>query len=336
MKKDKKFTINDIAKEAGVSRSLVSSVLTNIQKGRKIYRVSEETTTKILEIMERHNYRPSYSARALRNGETKIIGVILSDISNRFFAVVSRSIDDYAQKQGYMVMFGNTDDNSGNLSEAIELFYNKGVHGFIVVPCVGSEDTIRYYKDMRVPIVLLDRDFEGSGLSSVTLDNRKAAVLLTRTLLENGHRKVELVSYNTTLWTILDREDGYREAMASHGAEDYIRIHRPEYCNFEQVEEVILDAIRRGVDALVFTTYRMALLGRKATLKNDITSDCAFACFNNADTFDIYEKGMYYVKQPIEQLAKNSVELLRDMLEGKAEENCTKIVLPPQIESTGL
>ena len=160
MKTEKRITINDIAKEAGVSRSLVSSVLTNMQNGKQIYRVSKETTAKIQEIMVRHNYHPNFSARALRKGDNPLIGVILSDISNRFFAVVSRSIDDYAQKKGFMAIFGNTDEKAEKLAESIELFYNKGVQGFIIVPCVGCEDTIRHYRQMGVPIVLLDRDFQ--------------------------------------------------------------------------------------------------------------------------------------------------------------------------------
>ena len=127
MNNNRKYTISDIAREAGVSRSLVSSVLTNIQKGRKVYRVSEETSRRIQEVIERYDYHPNYSARVLRSGNSRIIGVVLSDISNRFFSVVSRNIVKCAQERGYMVMFGNTDENTENLAQTIELFYSKGV-----------------------------------------------------------------------------------------------------------------------------------------------------------------------------------------------------------------
>lgn len=333
MNHKRNITINDIAKEAGVSRSLVSSVLTNIQKGEKIYRVSDETTSKIQEIMKKYNYQPNFSARVLRSGNNKTIGVILSDISNRFFSVVSRNIVNYAQKQGYLVLFGNTDDNYQNLSKAIETFYSKGVRGFIIVPCIGSEEVIMHYHNQGIPIVLLDRDFEGSGLSSVTLDNKEAALQLTEKLLDEGYKKIELVSYDTQLGIILDREEGYKQKMIESGLGRYIKVHKPEYCNFKQIESLITDAFDRKVEALVFATYRMALLGRKATLRNNITAPCAFACFNNADTFDIYEKSMHYVKQPIELFAKKSVELIIKKLEGN-EDGCTKVLLQPQIETT--
>ena len=183
--------------------------------------------------------------------------------------------------------------------------------------------------------VLLERDFPGSGLSSVLLDNRKASAQLTGSLLKDGHKKVEFVSYDTTMQTILEREKGYKDEMVQHGLDNNIRVHKPRYCNYDDIQALILDAISRKVEALVFATYRMALLGRQATLRNSITAPCAFACFNNADTFDIYEKSMYYVKQPIEDFARYSVELLVGELEGaQKEEGGTKIVLPPQIEKT--
>ena len=335
MEKRRKTTINDIAREAGVSRSLVSSVLTNMQQGKKIYRVSEETTLKVQKIMDLHDYRPSYSARALRSGNNRIIGVVLSDISNRFFAVVSRSVEECAREHGYMVMFGNTDDNPDNLAAVLDLFYEKDVSGLIVVPCVGSEEAILRYRNKGLPTVLLERDFPGSGLSSVLLDNRKASAQLTGSLLKDGHKKVEFVSYDTTMQTILEREKGYKDEMVQHGLDNNIRVHKPRYCNYDDIQALILDAISRKVEALVFATYRMALLGRQATLRNSITAPCAFACFNNADTFDIYEKSMYYVKQPIDDFARYSVELLVGELEGaQKEEGGTKIVLPPQIEKT--
>ena len=330
----RKITINDIAKEAGVSRSLVSSVLTNIQKGEKFYRVSEETTAKIMGIMEKYDYTPNYSAQTLRSGNSHTIGVILSDISNRFFSIISKSIMKYAQEHGYMVIFANTDDDPHNLSKAVDMLSNKGVQGFIIVPCEGSEKTLTHYRNEGLPIVLLDRDFEDSGLSSVTLDNKEAGVMLTRELLKNGYEKVELVSYDTSLGIIIDRETGYSEEMEKHGQQKHIKVHRPEYCNYSQVENVILDAVRRSVDALIFTTYRMALLGRKATLKHNVGARCVFACFNNADTFDIYEEGMYYIMQPIDLIAQKSVELIIDKLERDEDDAVHKIVAPPQIEIT--
>lgn len=334
MNTKKKFTINDIAREAGVSRTLVSSVLCNMQLGEKRYRVSEETTNKIKEVMARHDYHPNNSARALRSGNNRIIGVVLSDISNRFFAEVSRSIEDWTNKYGYMVIFSNTDENAGKLAEGVELLYNRGVQGLIIVPCLHSEEIIDSYKN-KIPIVLLDRDYADSKLCSVVLDNRQSASELTKRLIDQGHRKIEFVSYDTTLKNIIEREEGYRGEMRKNQLERNIKVHNPEYGSYEQVEKIILNAVKSGTEAIIFATYHLTLLGRRAMIHNNVQVPCAFACFNNSDTFDIYERGMLYVKQPIEKFAKHAVELLIGRISGeKMEDECEKIILPPEIEIT--
>ena len=89
-----RVTIKDIASEAGVSTTLVSFVMNNKVNGQKTYRVNEETAQRILDIAARLNYQPNNAARTLRNGKTNTIGVIVSDISNKFFADIARCIED--------------------------------------------------------------------------------------------------------------------------------------------------------------------------------------------------------------------------------------------------
>ncbi len=89
----RKVTIKDIATEAGVSIALVSFVMSNRDCGQENYRVNRETAQRILEIADKLNYQPNNAARMLRSGKTNTIGVIVSDISNKFFADIARCID---------------------------------------------------------------------------------------------------------------------------------------------------------------------------------------------------------------------------------------------------
>lgn len=88
----RKVTIKDIATEAGVSIALVSFVMNNKADGKETYRVNKETAQRILEVAEKLNYQPNNAARTLRSGKTNTIGVIVSDISNKFFADIARCI----------------------------------------------------------------------------------------------------------------------------------------------------------------------------------------------------------------------------------------------------
>lgn len=327
-------TIKDIAREAGVSATLVSFVMNNRLKGRKVYRVSEETENRVLEVARRLGYQPNIMARALRSGESRVIGVIISDIANRFYAEIARGIADWAYQNDYMALFGNTDESAEKLSETINLFDAKGVRNFLIVPCEGSEKAIETLAQTQAPMVLIDRDFPNLGISSVTLDNVKAARLLTSGLIDKGCRNIEMVSYRTSLSNIRDREQGYLRALEEHGCL-HSRIHHPEYGNFDQMQEIVREAERNGVDGLVFATYRMALLGRKVMYScgGAFHDFCRVACFNNYEELQVFDRDIIFARQPIERFSSESISLLLARIEDRG---CPpgKVLLEPEIIDT--
>lgn len=329
-----KVTIKDIAREVGVSTALVSFVMSNKSGGRKIYRVSEETQRKVLEAAARMNYQPNVNAKALRNGETRTIGVIVSDISNKFYAKIARAISEWASEHDYTVIFGNTDENPDKLAELLDLFRSKGVDGFIIVPCENSQDTISSLQKDGIPFVLIDRDFAELEADSVLLDNEDASRQLVTSLAASGCRKIEMVSYETTLSNIKDREMGYLRGVAEAGF-DYCYISRPEYGDYEQIKKIIGRIAGKGADAVLFATYRMTVLGRKAMkeLGIRVPEDCRIACFSNAEDLDVletYEDNICYTPQPIAEYAVESLDLLRQKIKGEAAPG-TKILLQASV-----
>lgn len=213
---EKRVTVKDVAREAGVSPALVSFVMSNVNAGKRTYRVNEETAKHILSVAERLNYCPNTSARSLKSGKFNTIGVILSDISNAFFSEIARIIEDEAYKNHYYVLFGSTDEDSSKLEQLIRVFEDKGVDGLLVVPCADSDRCINKVAARGVPVVLLDRNIDGP-FPSVTLDNRSAAFDLTNKLIAKGYRRIEMLSYTMNLSNIRDREAGYMECMSEFG-----------------------------------------------------------------------------------------------------------------------
>lgn len=179
----KRVTIKDIATEAGVSIALVSFVMNNKADGKDTYRVNKETAQRILEVAQKLNYQPNNAARTLRSGKTNTIGVIVSDISNKFFADIARCIENHAYKHKYTVLFGSTDENPQKLENLIEVFRNKGIDGLVVVPCEGADEIIRDIARQNIPLVLLDREVPDLEVSSVVLNNRRAGYETTEALI---------------------------------------------------------------------------------------------------------------------------------------------------------
>lgn len=335
----RKVTIKDIATEAGVSIALVSFVMNNKAGGKETYRVNKETAQRILEVADKLHYQPNNAARTLRSGKTNTIGVIVSDISNKFFADIARCIEDRAYKHKYTVLFGSTDENPQKLENLIEVFRNKGIDGLIVVPCEGADKVIHDVARQNIPIVLLDREVPGAELSSVVLNNRRAGIETTQALIRQGFTKIEMISYSMSLSNIKEREEGYRYCMAEAGLSENINIHHLRHDKLGKIEEVVRDAKKRKVEAFVFATNTLATSGMTAIFRNGwrVPKDFAMACFDTNEAFDIYKTAVAYVRQPIEQFGTEALDLLIKSIEQKdMPSSCTRIVLTPEIIESGV
>ncbi|HEY1202823.1 MAG TPA: LacI family DNA-binding transcriptional regulator, partial [Niastella sp.] len=127
----KGISIKDIAKQAGVSPTTVSFVLNGKAKEK---RISDQVSKKILKIANKLKYKPNQLARGLRTGKTKTLGLIVEDIANNFWANVAKVVEDEADKHGYKVLYGSTEDNSEKARGLLEVLKYRQVDGYIITP----------------------------------------------------------------------------------------------------------------------------------------------------------------------------------------------------------
>ena len=311
--KTKRTTIRDIAEAAGVSISLVSFVMNN--KGKR-YRVSEEMTKRILEMANELNYQPNNAARSLRSGRTRTIGVVVSDISNSFFAEICRKIEDDASRCNYTVIFGSSDENADKFRNIVEVLLGKGVDGLILVPCEGSETYIEEIYKLNIPMVLIDRTIGNPEISHVVLNNRKASAMAVEHLADAGYKRIAMVSYAMRLSNICDRETGYESTMERLGLKEHMQIHRVDFHETarradELVRQLFLRANRK-VDALLFATNNLAVEGLKALNRHQVSvpGDVAVVAYDGNEVFDLYRVSVTSIRQPIELFGTEAVRLL--------------------------
>ena len=334
----KRVTIRDVAREAGVSISLVSFVMNRNHRradGSVAYRVSEDTVARITEIAERLNYHPNSVATSLRSGRTRTIGVVVSDIANRFFSDIVRYIENVAYSSGYTVLFASTDEKADKLESMLSVLMNKGVDGLIIAPCAGGVDAVRRVVDAGVPVVLLDRNIADIDASRVLLDNVRAGEMCVQCLLRNGYRHIELVSYNMGISSISEREEGYRKAMRAAGLQRYEAIHHTTYGNVgDSVTGIVADAVARGVEALIFPTNTLSLFALQAVnaLELHVPAEMAMVCFDDNEVFDLYNPTIARICQSVETLGVKSFELLCEKIECADAPSATYIVEPQFVE----
>lgn len=327
----RRTTIKDIAEDVGVSIALVSFVM---NKKEKHYRVSEEMTVRIQEAAKRLNYQPNNAARSLRNGRTRTIGVVVSDISNSFFADIARCIEDNAYKANYTVIFGSTDENAEKLENVMQVLINKGVDGLIVVPCEGSEQIIAKMSDGRLPIVLLDRYITDNDMSRVVLNNRKATAMAVEHLAERGYKRISMISYAMKLTNVEEREAGYMAAMQKLGLQSHIDIHKIGYHNIaQQVQQAIEKIATKGADAVVFGTNTLTIQGLKHMRKINmrVPVDIAVVGFDGSDAFELFYASITHIKQPIEQIGREAFNLIIKSIEESEAMIHSVVTLDPEL-----
>ena len=331
----KKITIKDVAREAGVSVTLVSFVM-NAKRGkdgRLDCPVNPETADRVLKVAKELGYRRNAAAASLRSGRSNTVAVITTDISNKYFAGISRYIEDRCHQYGYTVLFGSSDENPDKLGNIMDTVLAYNIDGVIVAPVPGGEDAIRKAVDQNVPVVLLDRDVESfTEVGKVLLDDVAAGRMATDLLLSKGFRKIEMISYTLGISSLKEREEGYRESMTKAGLSTNISAHYVSYgVARETITSLIKDAVNRGVEALFLPTYTISasVLAAIRDLKLDIPSDLAIVAFDESDVYNLYTTTVAHIVQPLRSLGEQAVELLHNMIENKSCDK--KIILKPEL-----
>jgi len=324
-------TIRDVAEAAGVSISLVSFVL-NAKRGPKgeyICSASQETAEKIVAAAKKLGYRKNMAASSLRSGYSKTLGIIVADIANTFFSDICRHLENISAQAGYLSIFGSTDDNPEKMSQLINKFIASGVDGLIVAPCAHTEQQISEIAANVVPVVLIDRDLASAkGVGRVMMDNENAGRQATRHLIGNGHKKIEMIRYQTDIPTILKRFQGYKDEMFDNGLGQYVK---DNIIRKESVDEGMIDAVReareRGVNALIFPSNLLTIKGIAAinNLGYKIPDDFAVVGFDQGDNAEIYNPKLSYVYQPTKLVAQHSFEMLHNMITGQQGSMCKTI-----------
>jgi LacI family transcriptional regulator/LacI family repressor for deo operon, udp, cdd, tsx, nupC, and nupG len=205
--------LKDVARAAGVSASTVSRVLT----GSPL--VNDETRSRVQRAIEALDYRPNRVARRLRRDTARasLIGLIVPDIQNPFFAELVRGVEHVAQRHGYMVFLGNSDEDAAKEKRYIDLMRAESVDGLLLPASSDIAETVSELTRQGLPIVCVDRRLPKVMLDTVIADNVHGARAAVDHLLRLGHRRIGFVGGRPELSTSEERLLGYRLALEEHG-----------------------------------------------------------------------------------------------------------------------
>ncbi|WP_121353535.1 LacI family DNA-binding transcriptional regulator [Flavisolibacter nicotianae] len=309
----RKVSIKDIAMKAGVVPSTVSLVLNGKSKQM---RISDELAEKIKAIAEQTGYIPNQTAVSLRTGRSKILGLIVEDISNVFFASLAKVIEDEVNSLGYKIVYCSTDNNDEKGRELIKVLLHRQVDGFLITPSTGMMNEVKRLVELKKPVVLMDRFFPQLNNSYVLVDNFSGVQQGVEYLVQKGHRNIAYITNDLDQNQMHERERAYRDILKKHKlpvSEAQI-LRLPYEIKSEEAVAKMTEFLRSSpqLDAAFFATNYLGVYGLESIqqLGYQIPRDLAIVCFDDHALFRLMAPGITCIRQPIEAIATTAVNFL--------------------------
>lgn len=314
-----KITIKTIAKELGVSASTVSKAL------KDSHEISAETKEKIQAFANHYNYKPNKLALQLRNQKTKVIGVILPKIVHHFFSTVIKGIEDGANKKGYNIMVCFSNESHTKEVENLKVLSNGSVDGIIV--SIANETLANkdfgHFKDLvleDIPLVMFDRVIDEIQCDKVVVDDVGAGYKATKHLLENGRKKIALITTPDHINVGALRRQGYEKALI----ESYIKADESliikideKQSKSKQIEEVF----KNDIDAIfaVNEIYAAKAIRIAKSKGLNVPEDIAVIGFTDGQISEYSSPSITTIAQHGFTMGNQAVELLIERIESENE-----------------
>jgi LacI family transcriptional regulator len=303
--KEKRTSLNDIAKALNVSKATVSFVLNG--KGDQ-FNISKEKQRLVKEKAKEMSYVPNFFAKSLRQGETKTIGLVLPDISNPFYAEISKVVQEELYHLGYNTFIVNTNDDVELEKELMRELIQRNIDGMIIAPGNNITELIPILLETHIPVVFTDRPGDENA-DFIGLDNHKEAMKLISAFSVKPKRLVALVPSPANVSTIQDRLEGTKEECENQGISfDYIDLSSAQ----GEIDGVIREELKKGTDSFITLNNMCTLPALSALIKANvqIPKDVRLISFDDSESFEYMSPPISALRQPIKEIAHQSVERL--------------------------
>lgn len=322
-------TIYDVAREANVSMATVSRVVNGNQN------VKPATRKKVLEVIERLEYRPNAVARGLASKKTTTVGVIIPDISNNLYAELARGIEDIATMYRYNIILANSDQNEDKELTLLDTMFGKQVDGIVMMTDKVTDKIQTAMDHSPVPIVLAGSVNELKEIPSVNIDYFQAAYEAVNVLIGNGHKRIAFISGPQSYTITKYKLEAYKKALIDAGLtvdEALVISDDGLYdCGIEAYE--MLSKLTEAPTAFFAASDELAIgiiHGAQDTGKT-IPNDIEVISFDNSKLARMVRPQLSSVVLPLYDIGAVAMRLLTKLM-NKEQVESKKVILPHRIE----
>lgn len=317
-------TIKDIAKKCGVGISTVSRALNNHPD------INKETRDKILKAVEEDGFIPNNSARNLKRTDSKTVAIIVKDIDNPFFATMMRVMEEEIHREHYTFFIQHVGRRQNEVDAALEVVKERRLRGIIFLGGYfeGQEERLGRIKVPFVVSTAKLSDIPGKETCSyMTIDNKQESFYMTEYLCKAGHERIAILAAAKDDRNIgRMRLEGYKAALKKHKHPIHPKLIRyldqahAEY-SMENGYRLMRELLEEGTKfTAVYAISDLMAIGALRALHESgirVPEECAVAGFDGLNYTEYYIPAVTTVVQPLEEMAKESVKSLFQMIETK-------------------
>ena len=306
-------SIRDVAVRAGVSVGTVSNVLNRPEV------VSAPTRERVLDAIAALGFVRNESARHLRAGHSRTIGLVVLDIANPFFTDVARGVEDVVNAAGLALILCNSDDRPEKESAHLAVLAEQRVQGVLITPTAAMNPALDAMRARGVPVVLLDRRASGPDQCSVAVDDVHGGRLAAHHLLERGHRRIAFIGGRSGLPQVHERHEGVESAIREVcGDTECLTVLSPESLTVAGGREagsriVGMPAAQRPTAAVCANDLiALGLLQEMVRHGVRVPDEFAIVGYDDIDFAAAAAVPLTSVRKPRQELGQRAAELLLD------------------------
>src|SRR4051812_2212392 len=317
----RRVTMRDVAQQAGVSVGTVSNVLNSPEV------VRERTRERVLEAIREIGFIPNSAARQLRRGHSGVIGLVVLDSGNPFFAEMARGIEDAATEAGHLLIVSNSNGSEERQEQHLRLLEEQRVAGVLITPARDRVlDQVREMRGRGTPVVLLDYASTRRGECSVSVDNVSGGRQAAAHLVSLGHKKIGLVNGPRSLRQCVERREGFVSGLADAGIElqqanDIETEVMTIGAGAEATEHILKN--RRRITAL-FCANDLLAVGAERTLMLQglgVPDDVAIVGYDDVQFAEMSHVPLTSIRQPAYDLGYKGARMLLEEASGEGHKH---------------
>jgi DNA-binding LacI/PurR family transcriptional regulator len=326
-------SIKEVARQAGVSVGTVSNVLNRPDM------VAPARRQRVLDVIDKLGFVRNESARQLRAGRSRTIGLVVIDVANPFFTDVARGVESITDESNSMLMLCNSGEDREREARHLEMLEQLRVLGILITPVDSNDPLIDEIASRGTPVVLVDRRSKGRTRCSVGVNDVLGGRVAVEHLLAQGHRRIAFVGGPFSLRQVSERHQGARGAIADQPGAPAAELSVVETTSLTvaagraaAVTIAELPARRRPTAAFCGNDLvALGVLQEMTRRGTRIPQDLALVGYDDIEFAGAAAVPLTSVRQPREALGRTAGQLLLEEVEDGASHRHRHVVFDPEL-----